>query len=70
MAPNHELTNVIKGRKIQGVQQADRDLTIEFEDGSTVYIKLAEPTASVRRPEQNGVCRLSGPESSHLGGSR
>ena len=47
MAPNHKLTNVIKGRKIQAVQQADRDLTIQFEDGSAVHIKLAEPTASV-----------------------
>jgi hypothetical protein len=47
MAPNHKLTNVIQGRKIQAVQQADRDLTIQFEDGSAVHIRLAEPTASV-----------------------
>ena len=47
MAPNHKLTNVIQGRKIQAVQQADCDLTIQFEDGSAVHIKLAEPTASV-----------------------
>jgi hypothetical protein len=54
MAPNHKLTNVIQGRKIQAVQQADRDLTIRFEDGSAVHIKLAEPTASVMvRDAQN-----------------
>jgi hypothetical protein len=54
MAPNHKLTNVIKGRKIQAVQQADRDLTIQFEDGSMVHVKLAEPTASMMvRDAQN-----------------
>ena len=54
MAPKHKLTNGIKGRQIQAAQQADRDLTIQFEDGSAVHIKLAEPTASVMlRDAQN-----------------
>ena len=47
MTLNHKLTNVIKGRKIQAVQQSDTDLILQFEDGSTVRIKLAEPTSSV-----------------------
>jgi hypothetical protein len=54
MAPNHKLTNVIKGRKVQAVQQSDVDLVLQFEDGSTMRIKLAEPTSSVMvRDAQN-----------------
>jgi hypothetical protein len=54
MAPNHKLTNVIKGRKVQAVQQSDTDLVLQFEDGSTVRIKLAEPASSVMvRDAQN-----------------
>ena len=54
MTPNHKLTNVIKGRKVQAVQQSDTDLVLQFEDGSTVRIKLAEPTSSVMvRDAQN-----------------
>jgi len=54
MAPNHKLTNVIKDRKVQSVQQSDTDLVLQFEDGSTLRIKLAEPTSSVMvRDAQN-----------------
>jgi hypothetical protein len=47
MAINHKLTNVIGGRKIKAVQQSGNDLILECEDGSTIHIKLAEPTSSV-----------------------
>lgn len=47
MVPNHKLANVIKGRKVQAVQQSDTDMILQFEDGSTMHIKLAEPTSSV-----------------------
>lgn len=54
MTPNHKLTNVLKDRKVQSVQQSDVDLILQFEDGSTMHIKLAEPTASVMvRDAQN-----------------
>jgi hypothetical protein len=54
MAPNQKLTNVIKGRKVQAAQQSDTDLVLQFEDGSTMRIKLAEPTSSVMiRDAQN-----------------
>ena len=54
MAPNHKLTNVIKGRKVQAVQQSDTDMVLQFEDGSTMKIKLAGPTDSVMvRDAQN-----------------
>jgi hypothetical protein len=47
MSINHKLTNVIAGRKIKAVQQSGNDLILECEDGSTIHIKLAEPTSSV-----------------------
>ena len=54
MTPNHKLTNVIKERKVQAVQQSDTDMILQFEDGSTMRIKLAEPTSSVMvRDAQN-----------------
>lgn len=54
MTPNHKLTNVIKGRKVESVQQSDVDFILQFEDGSTMHIKLAEPTSSVMvRDAQN-----------------
>ena len=54
MAPNHKLTNVIKDRKVQAAQQSDMDLVLQFEDGSTMHVKLAEPTSSVMvRDAQN-----------------
>ena len=54
MTANHKLTNVIQGRKVQSVQQSDADLILQFEDGSTMHIKLAEATSSVMvRDAQN-----------------
>ena len=54
MTPNHKLTNVIKGRKVQTIQQSDTDLIVQFEDGSTMHVKIAEPTSSVMvRDAQN-----------------
>jgi hypothetical protein len=54
MTPNHKLTNVIKDRKVQSVQQSGVDFILQFEDGSTMHIKLAEPTSSVMvRDAQN-----------------
>jgi hypothetical protein len=54
MSINHKLTNVIQGRKIKTAQQSGNDLVLECEDGSTVHIKLAEPTSSVMvRDAQN-----------------
>ena len=47
MTINHKLTNVIQGRKIKAAQQSGNDLILECEDGSTIHIKLAEPTSSV-----------------------
>lgn len=54
MTSNHKLTNVIKGRVVQSVDQSDNDLLIHFEDGSTLHIKLAEPTSSVMLRDKQG----------------
>ena len=47
MTANHKLTSTIQGRVVKSVQQSDTDMVIQFEDGSTLHIKLAEATSSV-----------------------
>jgi hypothetical protein len=54
MQQNHRLTSAIKGRIVRTIGQSGQDLLIEFEDGSKMHIKLAEPTSSVTvRDAQN-----------------
>jgi hypothetical protein len=47
MASNQKLTHVIAGRTVKAVRQTDDLLDIDFEDGSTLEIRLKEATASV-----------------------
>ncbi len=47
MATNQKLTKLLAGRKVDSVRQRDTELDIDFEDGSTLTIKLAAPTQSV-----------------------
>lgn len=47
MASNEKLKKVIAGRTVEGIQQADATMTVQFTDGSTMKIKLAGPTNSV-----------------------
>ena len=47
MATNQKLTSLMKGRVVASVAQTDTELSIQFQDGSTIHIKLAEPTSSV-----------------------
>ena len=44
MASNHKLTAVIRGRTITGTQNAGNVLTITFDDGSTMTVKIAGST--------------------------
>jgi hypothetical protein len=54
MTANQKLTHVIRGRVVDTVQQSGTNLSICFKDGSTLTIKLAEPTSSVMvRDAQN-----------------
>ena len=39
MAANHKLTEVLKGRKINGTQNQGGKLIVNFDDGSTMTIK-------------------------------
>src|SRR4051794_22847666 len=41
MSINHKLTNVIKGRTVQGTQNQDNKLLVQFNDGSTMSVKTA-----------------------------
>ena len=47
MATNQQLTNLLAGRKVDSVRQRESELDIDFEDGSTLTIKLAAPAHSV-----------------------
>jgi hypothetical protein len=47
MASNHKLTDVIAGRTVRAVRQQEDQLDIDFEDGSTIEIRLKEATSSV-----------------------
>lgn len=47
MATNQKLTKLLAGRKVDSVRQRETELDIDFEDGSTLTIKLAAPTQSV-----------------------
>ena len=54
MPTNQKLTNTIQGRTVKSAEQNNTNLIIQFEDGSTMHVRLAEPTASVMvRDTQN-----------------
>ena len=47
MATNHQLSKLLKGREIETVRQRDTELDIDFTDGSTLSVKLAESTKPI-----------------------
>jgi hypothetical protein len=47
MASNQKLAGVIAGRTVKAVRQTGDLLNLDFEDGSTLEIRLKEATASV-----------------------
>jgi hypothetical protein len=47
MATNEPLTKLLAGRKVDSVRQRGAELDIDFEDGSTLSLKLSGPTQSV-----------------------
>jgi hypothetical protein len=47
MASNHKLTGVIAGRTVRAVRQQEDQLDIDFEDGSTLEVRIKEATSSV-----------------------
>jgi hypothetical protein len=47
MATQQQLTKLLQGRVIDSVRQRGNELDIDFEDGSTLSLKLSAPTQSV-----------------------
>jgi len=47
MATNEKLSQLLTGRKVDSVRQRETELDIDFEDGSTLTVKLAGPSKSV-----------------------
>ncbi len=47
MATNEKLTQLLAGRKVDSVRQRGADLDIDFQDGSTLSLRLAGSTGSV-----------------------
>lgn len=54
MATNEKLSNLLQGRKVDSVRQRENELDIDFEDGSTLTLKLAAATGSVTLENEDG----------------
>jgi hypothetical protein len=54
MAANQKLTHVIAGRAVSGVRQDGAILHLDFADGSTIQVKLADPASSVMVRDKDG----------------
>jgi hypothetical protein len=47
MSTNQKLTHVIQKRIVRKVRQDDKILYLDFDDGSTMQMKLEDPASSV-----------------------
>ncbi len=47
MATVQALTKLLVGRKVDSVRQRESELDIDFEDGSTLTVKLAAPAGGI-----------------------
>jgi hypothetical protein len=54
MHANQKLTAVIAGRTVSGARQDGPALYLDFADGSTLQIKLADPASSVMLRDRQG----------------
>jgi hypothetical protein len=54
MHANQKLANVIAGRTVSGVRQDGSTLNLDFSDGSTLQIKVADPASSVMLRDKQG----------------
>jgi hypothetical protein len=54
MAANQKLTHVIAGRAISTVRQEAAVLHLDFADGSSLQVKLADPGSSVMVRDKDG----------------
>jgi hypothetical protein len=54
MHANQKLTLIVAGRVVSGVRQEGEALYLDFSDGSTLQIKLADPASSVMLRDKAG----------------
>jgi hypothetical protein len=54
MHANQKLASVIGGRIVSGVRQDGPTLNLDFADGSTLQIQLADPASSVMLRDKEG----------------
>lgn len=54
MATNEKLSELLAKRKVDSVRQRGDELDIDFEDGSTLSLKLASATGSIKLEDTNG----------------
>ncbi len=54
MATNTKLTHLLKGRIVDSVRQRETDLDIDFDDGSTLSVKLSGPSNNVTLANDDG----------------
>lgn len=54
MAANQKLTQVIAGRAVSAVRQDGAVLHLDFVDGSSMQVKLADPASSVMVRDKDG----------------
>jgi hypothetical protein len=54
MHANQKLTLIAAGRVVSGVRQEGEALYLDFSDGSTLQIKLADPASSVMLRDKAG----------------
>ncbi len=47
MSTNQQLSTLLKGRQVDSVRQRGDEIDIDFEDGSTLTLKLAAATGGV-----------------------
>jgi hypothetical protein len=53
VATNTQLTQLLTGRKVDSVRQRGAELDIDFEDGSTLSLKLSGSAQSVTLTDKN-----------------
>jgi len=54
VSTNQELTNVIKGKEVDSARQRGAELDIDFEDGSTLSVRLADAEGTVTVDDDDG----------------
>ena len=47
------IANLSQGAKVKAIQEDGAEFTLQFEDGSTVTVELADPGASVAVPDKS-----------------